>query len=257
MRTAHERVMSARGVAHSLVCAGPRFPATVRAGLTDAARAGLGAKLAGVRSVSAWQQWQRSRFARDRTGSGASERIPANWSFRRSGATGRERSLIAPRRSPVRVRLAPSKTLEISAIPEGAGGLPGQGRLVKLWSSTSTFTRLATDARVGSRVLRSPSSTDPPAPSGVFLERRCGRGRFREDVGEAAVGHGGADVGGVARPIEEVGVDVEGDRRACVAEDAADLADVEAQVEYQVAGEGGGGRGSEAAVGRVRRGWHA
>lgn len=32
----------------------------------------------GVRSVGAWQQWQRSRFARDRTGSGGSERIPAN-----------------------------------------------------------------------------------------------------------------------------------------------------------------------------------
>jgi hypothetical protein len=63
-------------------------------------------------------------------------------------------------------------------------------------------------------VLRSPGSIDPPAPSGVFLERRCGRGGFREDVGEAAVGHGGADVGGVARPIEEMGVDVEGDRCA-------------------------------------------
>jgi hypothetical protein len=59
-----------------------------------------------------------------------------------------------------------------------------------------------------------------------------------EDVGEAAVGHGGADVGGVARPIEEVGVDVEGDCGACVAEDAADLADVEAQVDDEVAGEG-------------------
>jgi hypothetical protein len=57
-------------------------------------------------------------------------------------------------------------------------------------------------------------------------------------VGEAAVGHGGADVGGVARPIEEMGVDVEGDRCACVAEDAADLADVEAQVDDEVAGEG-------------------
>jgi hypothetical protein len=35
----------------------------------------------GVRSVGAWQQWQRSRFARDRTGSAASARIPANWQF--------------------------------------------------------------------------------------------------------------------------------------------------------------------------------
>jgi hypothetical protein len=47
-----------------------------------------------------------------------------------------------------------------------------------------------------------------------------------------------ADGGGVAHPHEQVGVDVEGDRRACVAEDAADLADVEAQVDDQVAGEG-------------------
>jgi len=104
-------------------------------------------------------------------------------------------------------------------------------------------------------VLRSPSSTDPPAPSGVSLKRRCGRGDFGEDVGEAAVGHGGANVGGVARPVEEVGVGVEGDRGACVAEDAAHLADVEAQVDDQGGWRRcGGGRGSEAAVGRVRRG---
>jgi hypothetical protein len=70
----------------------------------------------GVRSVGAWQQWQRSRFARDRTGSAASERIPANWQFQRTGATWRERSpQIAPRRSPVRVRLAPFER----------GGTPG------------------------------------------------------------------------------------------------------------------------------------
>jgi hypothetical protein len=78
--------------------------------------------------------------------------------------------------------------------------------------------------------LRSPSSTDRTAPSGVFVEQRCGRG-FREDLAKAAAGHGGADVGGMARPIEEVGVDVGGDCRACVAEDAAHLADVAAQVE--------------------------
>jgi hypothetical protein len=57
-------------------------------------------------------------------------------------------------------------------------------------------------------------------------------------VGEAAIGHGGADLGGVARPLEQVRVDVEGDRRAGVAEDAADLADVEPQVDDEVAGEG-------------------
>ncbi len=84
-------------------------------------------------------------------------------------------------------------------------------------------------------------SRSPPYPvpgCGVSREPRFGRGGFGEDLGEAAVGHGGADVGGVARPLEQVGIDVEGDRRARVAEDAADLADVEAQVDDQVAGEG-------------------
>jgi hypothetical protein len=42
--------------------------------------------------VVAWQ-WQRSRFARDRKRSAGSERIPANWRFQRTGATGRERLL--------------------------------------------------------------------------------------------------------------------------------------------------------------------
>ena len=41
----------------------------------------------------AWQQWQRSRFARDRKRSAVSQRIPANWQFQRTGAIGRERSL--------------------------------------------------------------------------------------------------------------------------------------------------------------------
>jgi hypothetical protein len=45
-----------------------------------------------VPSGGAWQQWQRSRFARDRTGSAASGRIPANPRFQRTGATGCERS---------------------------------------------------------------------------------------------------------------------------------------------------------------------
>jgi hypothetical protein len=58
----------------------------------------------------------------------------------------------------------------------------------------------------------------------------------------------------VARPLEEVGVDVESDRRAGVAEDAADLAGVEAQVDDQVAGEGVAQVvGSEAAARLARR----
>jgi hypothetical protein len=42
----------------------------------------------------------------------------------------------------------------------------------------------------------------------------------------------------VAGVFEEVGVDVECDRGACVTEDAADLCDVEIEVEDEVAGEG-------------------
>jgi hypothetical protein len=61
------------------------------------------------------------------------------------------------------------------------------------------------------------------------LEPGFGRGGFGEDLGEAAAGDGGADVGGVAGLLEQVRVDVESDRRACVAEDAADLADVAAE----------------------------
>jgi hypothetical protein len=61
-------------------------------------------------------------------------------------------------------------------------------------------------------VLPSPSPTDPPADFGVFLEPGFGRSGLGEDVGEAAAGHDAADVGGVARPLEEVGVDVERDR---------------------------------------------
>jgi len=47
----------------------------------------------------------------------------------------------------------------------------------------------------------------------------------------------GADVGVVGGLFEEVGVGVEGDAGAGVAEDAADLGDVEADVDDQVAGE--------------------
>lgn len=49
--------------------------------------------------------------------------------------------------------------------------------------------------------------------------------------------------------VEEVGVDVERDRDARVTEDAADLSDVDAEVDDQVAG---GDRGSEAAPTRSR-----
>jgi hypothetical protein len=60
---------------------------------------------------------------------------------------------------------------------------------------------------------------------------------FCEDLGEAASGHRGPNFDSMAGLLEEVRVDVEGDRRAGV-EDAADLANVETQVDDQMAGEG-------------------
>lgn len=42
----------------------------------------------------------------------------------------------------------------------------------------------------------------------------------------------------MAGVVEEVGIDVERDRNSGVAEDAADLGNVEAEVDDQVAGEG-------------------
>ena len=53
-----------------------------------------------------------------------------------------------------------------------------------------------------------------------------------------AAGELRADIVGVGGLFEQVGVDVEGDARARVAEDAADLDDVEADVDDQVAGVG-------------------
>ena len=59
-----------------------------------------------------------------------------------------------------------------------------------------------------------------------------------EQIGEGATGHLRPHVEGVARLVEHVGVDVERGRDPGVAEDAADLGDIEAQVDDQVAGEG-------------------
>ncbi len=58
-----------------------------------------------------------------------------------------------------------------------------------------------------------------------------------EQLGEGACCHAGADVSGVPGVVEEVGVYVECDGDPCVAEDAADLRDVEPEVDDQVAGE--------------------
>jgi hypothetical protein len=50
-----------------------------------------------------------------------------------------------------------------------------------------------------------------------------------EKAGESACRHTPADLVAVTSVIEEVRVDVEGDRDACVSKDAADLGDVEAR----------------------------
>jgi hypothetical protein len=52
-----------------------------------------------------------------------------------------------------------------------------------------------------------------------------------EELRERALSHLGADLGGVAGLVKEVGLNVERDRHAGVAEDAADLGGVEAEVE--------------------------
>src|SRR6266508_1404064 len=65
--------------------------------------------------------------------------------------------------------------------------------------------------------------------------RPCGT---REQVGKLALGEFGTDVGAVTGFLEEMRVGVEGHAGAGVAEDAADLDDVEADVDDQVAGEG-------------------
>jgi hypothetical protein len=62
--------------------------------------------------------------------------------------------------------------------------------------------------------------------------------RAGEEVGELAVRELRANLGAVRCLREEVRVGVEGHARSGVAEDAADLGDVEADVDDQVAGEG-------------------
>jgi hypothetical protein len=59
-----------------------------------------------------------------------------------------------------------------------------------------------------------------------------------EQVGEVALGELGTDIGAVACFLERVRVGVERHARAGVTEDPADLDDVEADVDDQVAGEG-------------------
>jgi hypothetical protein len=59
-----------------------------------------------------------------------------------------------------------------------------------------------------------------------------------EQRGERAGGHLGLEVLGVASVVEEVGVDAQGRGDLGVAEDAADLRDIQAEVDDQMTGEG-------------------
>lgn len=52
-----------------------------------------------------------------------------------------------------------------------------------------------------------------------------------EEFSEWACGQAGSEFAAVAGVFEEVDVDVERDRGACVSEDAADLRDIEGEVE--------------------------
>jgi hypothetical protein len=72
----------------------------------------------------------------------------------------------------------------------------------------------------------------------VLAGLETGPDRNREQVGEVALRELGTDVGAVARFLEQVRVGVQGHAGAGVAEDAADLEDVEADVDDQVAGKG-------------------
>ncbi len=59
-----------------------------------------------------------------------------------------------------------------------------------------------------------------------------------EQLGEWACRHASADVLSVPGIVEEMGVCIEGDGDPCVAEDAADLCDVEPKIDDQMAGKG-------------------
>ena len=85
-----------------------------------------------------------------------------------------------------------------------------------------------------------PSAPVVAFPSAIAVEHGGGGGGCGglEQAGEWAGGHAGADVLRVAGVLEQVRVGVERDRDARVAEDAADLGQVEPEVDDQVAGEG-------------------
>jgi hypothetical protein len=72
----------------------------------------------------------------------------------------------------------------------------------------------------------------------VLAGPETGPDRNREQVGEVALRELGTNIGAVARFLEQVCVRVEGHAGAGVPEDAADLKNVEADVDDQVAGEG-------------------
>jgi hypothetical protein len=85
---------------------------------------------------------------------------------------------------------------------------------------------------------RQPLRVRGPGGAEVLAGPEARRESVRKEVREVALGELGTDIGAVARRFEQVRVGVEGHACAGVAEDAADLDDVEANVDDQVAGKG-------------------
>jgi hypothetical protein len=109
-----------------------------------------------------------------RSGSEAFGRIRENPCKLAVSANGRHRARtlahIAPRRSPVRVRLAPSKALEIGKVPEKLTPPPGPERGSQAVVKYLVVYASGTGCGGGRSGVALASSTDRTAPSGVFVE---------------------------------------------------------------------------------------
>src|SRR5689334_2649724 len=106
--------------------------------------------------------------------------------------------------------------------------LPSRARLAV--SSLFVATR---PSRRGHCGARSWQSKDDKKATDVLFSAFCGK-----EPTELTASHASADVGCVRRVVEEVRVRIERDARPRVTKDAADMGDVEPQVDDQVAGEG-------------------
>src|SRR6266511_985352 len=119
----------------------------------------------------AWQQWQRSRFARDRTGSAVSERIPANWQFQRTGATGRER----PRTDRTQEVAGSSPASSMSKSPQSGHDVRSLLRLAdEAERQAVRGLRAGRESPFGRAGLTRPSEENaPPLRDGAWPSARC------------------------------------------------------------------------------------